>query len=162
MIVITIWCATPLLLLGQLEPFFNDLMMKYYTPEIGVGMSDWCLSEQVLAFVAFRGFYEYHEPPPSSNACGIVPAHRNGHQNCQQSGHILYLHFVCCRPGSRQGDAEPLVAQWQHPVASGEALVMLHRAMPHVPLQCHRTAIEMACDCDGGAFILCRRLFCLS
>ncbi len=42
-----VWCVTPLLLLGQLELFFNNLTMKY-TPEIGVGMSDWCLSEQVL------------------------------------------------------------------------------------------------------------------
>ena len=39
--------VSPLLLLGQLELFSNNLMMKY-TPEIGVGMSDWCLSERVL------------------------------------------------------------------------------------------------------------------
>ena len=44
----SVWCVTPLLLLGQLKLFFNKLTMKY-TPEIGVGMSDWCLSEQLLA-----------------------------------------------------------------------------------------------------------------
>jgi len=41
-----------------------------------------------------------------------------------------------------------------------KALVMLHWAMPHVPLQRIRTAIEMACD--GGAFVPRRRLFCLA
>jgi len=44
----SVWCVSPLLLLGQLELFFNDLTMKYAI-ETGVGMSDWCLSEQVLA-----------------------------------------------------------------------------------------------------------------
>jgi len=37
-----------LLLLGQLETFFINLTMKY-TPKIGVGMFDLCLSEGVLA-----------------------------------------------------------------------------------------------------------------
>jgi len=45
-------------------------------------------------------------------------------------------------------------------VASGEALIMLHRAMLHVPLQRLHTAIEMACD--GGAFVRRRQLFCLA
>ncbi len=59
---------------------------------------------------AFSGFYESHEPPPSGNARGVVPAHRNGHRNGQQSGHILHLHFVCCRSGGRQGNMERVVA----------------------------------------------------
>ncbi len=33
--------------------------------------------------------------------------------------------FACC-PGSRRGNTEQVVAQWQHPVASGVALNMLH------------------------------------
>jgi hypothetical protein len=41
-----------------------------------------------------------------------------------------------------------------------KALVMLHQAMPHVPLQCLHKAIEMACN--GGAFVRRRRLFCLA
>ena len=45
-------------------------------------------------------------------------------------------------------------------VASGEALVMLHREMPHVLLQHLHMAIQMACD--GGAFVRCCRLFCLA
>jgi len=110
---------------------------------------------------AFSGFYESHEAPPSGDARGIVPPHCDGHQNGQQSGYILHLRFIlCCHPGSRRGDMERVVARWRRPVASGKALVMLHRAMPHVPHQRLRMAIEMACD--GGAFVRCRRLFCLA
>ena len=31
--------------------------------------------------VAFSGFYEGHQPPPSGNVSGIVPPHCDGHQN---------------------------------------------------------------------------------
>jgi hypothetical protein len=41
--------------------------------------------------VAFSGFYESHEPPPSGYARGIVPPHRNHHQNGQQSGYIFIV-----------------------------------------------------------------------
>jgi len=107
---------------------------------------------------AFSGFYERHEAPPSGDACGIVPPHCEGHRNGQQSGYILHLCFVCCRPGGPRGDMERVVARWWRPVASGKALVMLHWAMPHVLHQCLCMAIEMACD--GGAFVLHRWLFC--
>jgi hypothetical protein len=40
---------------------------------------------------AFSGFYENHGPPPSGDVCGIVPAHRHGHQNGPQSGHICIV-----------------------------------------------------------------------
>jgi len=119
------------------------------------------IGSSACPMVAFSGFHESHEPPPSGNACGMVPVHHNGHQNGQQSGHILHLCFVCCHPGGRRGDTEPVVARWWCPVASGEALVMLHQAMPHVPLQRLCTAIEMACN-GGGAFVHRRRLFCLA
>ena len=56
----------------------------------------------------FSGFYASHESPPSGDVCGIVPAHRHGHQNGQQSGHILHPLFVCCPPGGRRGDIESL------------------------------------------------------
>ena len=94
--------------------------------------------------VTFSGFYESHEPPPSGDARGIVPAHRDGHRNGQQSGHILNLHFVCCHPGGRQGDTERVVARWRRPVASGEALFMLHRTMRFVPHRHTAMAIKMA------------------
>ena len=109
---------------------------------------------------AFSGFYESHKPPPSGDARGIVPAHRDGHRNGQQSGHILHLCFDCCRPGGCQGDMERVVARWRRPVASGEALVMLHWEMNAVLHRCTVMAMELACD--GGAFVCCRRLFCLT
>jgi len=109
--------------------------------------------------VAFSGFYESYQPPPSGDARCIVPPHRDGHQNGHQSGFMLHRCFVCCRPDGRRGDAERVVAQWWHPVASGVALNMPHCAMLHVSLQCLHIAIEMSSD--GGAFIHRRRLFCL-
>ena len=60
--------------------------------------------------VVFSGFYESHGPPPLGDAHGIVPSHRYGHQNGQQSGHILHLCFVCCHPGGRRGNTEGVVA----------------------------------------------------
>ena len=82
--------------------------------------------------VAFSGFYESHKAPPSGDARGIVPPHRDGHRNGQQSGCILHLRFVCCCPGGRRGNKEQVAAQWRRPVASGKALFMLHWAMQHV------------------------------
>jgi hypothetical protein len=51
--------------------------------------------------------------------------------------------FACC-PGSRWGNTEQVVAQCQHPVASGVALDMPHQAMPSVLLRRTTVAIEMA------------------
>ena len=95
---------------------------------------------------AFSGFYESHELPPSSDVRGIVPPHRNGHQNGQQRGYILHRRFVDYRHGGRRGNTEQVVAQWQRPVASDVALDMLHQAMPHVLLQRLRVTIKMACN----------------
>ena len=105
---------------------------------------------------AFSGFYESHKYLPSGDERGIVPAHCHGHQNGQQSGHILHLCFVCCRPGGRRGNTEQGVAQWRCPVASGEALVMLHWEMYTVLHR--RTAMAMETACNGGAFVCCRHL----
>jgi len=55
---------------------------------------------------AFSGFYESPRPPPSGDACDIVPPHRDDHQNGHQSGYIMHRRFVCCRPGGRRGDTE--------------------------------------------------------
>ena len=107
--------------------------------------------------VAFSGFCESHEPPPLSNTLGIEPSHRHGHRNGQQSGYMLHRRNVCCRPGGRRGNMEQVVAQWQCPVASDEALVMLHRAMRSVWHRRTAMAIEMAHD--GGTFVRRRRLF---
>jgi len=79
--------------------------------------------------VAFSGFYESQEPPPSGDARGIVPVHRHGHRNDQQSGFILHRRTVCCRPGCRRGNTERVVARWRRLVASIKALDLLHRVM---------------------------------
>ncbi len=93
--------------------------------------------------VVFSGFYESYEPPSSSDACGIVPLHRNGHQNGQQSGYIFHHCYVDYCPGGRQGDTQQVVAQWRRPAASDKALIMLHQVM-HSILHWRTTmAIEM-------------------
>ena len=107
--------------------------------------------------VVFSDFYESLGPPPSGDARGIVQAHRHGHPNGQQSGHILHLCFVCCCPGGCRDDTERVFPRWWRPVASGIDLDMLHLAMPSI--FCMAMAIEMACD--RGTFVHCRRLFCL-
>ncbi len=106
---------------------------------------------------AYSGFYESHEPPPSGDAHGIVPAHRNSHRNGQQSGYILHNCCVDCRPGGRRGDTRPVVAQWRRSAASCEALVILHQAMRSILHWRTAMAIEMARG--GGKFIRRRRLF---
>jgi len=109
---------------------------------------------------AFSGFYGSHKPPPSDDARGIVPPHRHGHRNSQQSGFILHRPTVCCRPGGRRGNTERVVAQWQRLVASIKALDLLHRAMR--ALSHHHTATAFEIASDGGAFVrrrhLCRLL----
>jgi hypothetical protein len=107
--------------------------------------------------VAFSGFYESHKPPLLSNAPGIVPPHRNGHQNGQQRGDMLLYRCVDCCPGGRRGDTERVVARWRRLVASGEALVMLHRAMRSVLHR--RTAMAIKMARDGSTFVRHRRLF---
>ena len=84
---------------------------------------------------AFSGLNESLEPPPSGDACSIVPPYHDSHQNGQQRWYILHRRFVDCHPGGSRGDMERVVAQWQPPVASDVALDMLHRAIPHALLQ---------------------------
>jgi hypothetical protein len=109
---------------------------------------------------AFSGFYESHGPTPSSYVCGIVPAHRHGHRNCQQSGHILHRCFVFCRHDGRWGNTERVVVRWRRLVAFMKAMDLLHWAMRAVLHHCIAImAIEMASN--GGTFVRCRRLFCL-
>ena len=106
---------------------------------------------------AFSGFYESHEPPLSGDARGIGPLHHDGHRNGQQSGYMLHFCCVDCRPCGRRGNTERVVARWRHPVASGEAPVMLHRAMRSVSHQ--RTAMAIGMARDGGTFVCRCHLF---
>ena len=107
--------------------------------------------------MAFSGFCESHEPPPSGDMLGILPSHRHGHQNGQQSGYMLHRRNVCCRPGGRRGDTEQVVPRWWHLVAFIKALDLLHWAMRAVSH--HRTAMAIEIARDRGAFVRRRRLF---
>ena len=93
---------------------FHDEMSK----TTGVGVSDWV------------------EPPPSGDARSILPRHPNGHRNGKQSGYILHYHFVDCCLGGCRGNTEQVVTRWRRPVASGEALVMLHCVMHSISHRC--------------------------
>ncbi len=97
----------------------------------------------------FSGFYESHEPPQSGDVRGVVPPHRDGYRNGQQSGYMLHHRCVDCHPGGPRGDMEGVVARWRHPVASGEALVMLHWVMRSIMHRRSAMAIKMAHN--GGA-----------
>ena len=108
--------------------------------------------------VAFSGFCECHEPPPSGNALSmIVPSHCHGHRNGQKSGYMLHRRNVCCHPGGRRGNTEQVGARWWCLVAFIKALDLLHRAMRAVLQYCTAMAIEIASD--RGAFVRHRRLF---
>jgi len=51
---------------------------------------DYNIGASARPMVTFSGFYENHEPPPSGDPCGIVPPHRDSHQNGQQSGYMFH------------------------------------------------------------------------
>jgi len=89
--------------------------------------------------------------------CAVLPAHRHGHRNGQQSGHILHRRFVFCHPGGRRGDTEQVVARWRRLMAFMKALDLQHWAMRAVLHHCTAMAIEMASE--GGTFVHCGRLF---
>ena len=107
--------------------------------------------------MAFSGFCESHEPPPSGDTLGIVPSHRHSHQNGQQSGYMLHRCNVCCRPGGRRDNTERVVARWRHLVAFIKALDLLHQAMRAVSH--HRTTMAIEKASDRGAFVRRRGLF---
>jgi hypothetical protein len=52
----------------------------------GIGVTHCNIGASARPMVAFSGFYESHETPPSGDASGIVPPHRHGHRNDQQRG----------------------------------------------------------------------------
>ena len=152
-------CHTPIVIRATWALFqqFND---EIYPWNRGKHVRLMPIGVSARPMAAFSGFYESHEHSPSGDARGKVPAHCDGHQNGQQSGHILHLCLVCCHSGGCRGNTEQVVAWWRCPVSSGVALDMLHREMPHVSLQRLTMAIEMARN--GGAFVRRCRLFCLA
>ena len=142
------WCVIPLLLVGLLDPFYNDLTMKY-TPKMGVGMYNWCQSEQVLfqlwCLVAFM------------KTMNLL--HRGMHAVLYRrtAMTIKMANKVSCCPGGRRGNTEQEAVQWQRLVAPGVAPDMLNWVMRSVWLQCIRVAIKVAHD--WATFFRRRHLF---
>ena len=64
---------------------------------------------------------------------------------------IVVMIIALAASGSGLGDMERVVARWRRPVASGEALVMLHWAMRSVLHR--RTAMTIQMARNGGAFV---------
>ncbi len=62
--------------------------------------------------------------------------------------------------GLRQGDTGRIIARWRRTVASKVALDMLHWVMRSSTHRRIIMAVIMAHD--GGTFVRCRRLFCLT
>ncbi len=56
------------------------------------------IGHNTCSMVASSGFYQSHGSPLLGDACGIVPAHRRGHQYGQQSWSILLLLFCFLLP----------------------------------------------------------------
>ena len=100
--------------------------------------------------VAFSGFYESHEPPPSGDTWGIAPPHRDDHQNGQQSGYMFIMIVALAAAGAIRSKYLPdggvqwlLVKPWS-----------CYRAMRSVSHWRTAMAIEMA---RGGDTFVCRR-----
>jgi len=64
----------------------------------------------------------------------------------------LCVLFEYVNHGGRQGDTAQALARWRHPLASSEALDVLHRAMRLTSYSCIAMAIEIVVNLP--AFLL--------
>jgi hypothetical protein len=108
-------------------------------------MSDWCLSERVLA--------RWWHPVASSEALDLLYWAMHGLLYQRTAATMKMASFLgvfvdcclfACCPEGRWGDTEWVVAQCRRPVASGVAPDMLHWAMRFVLQQRTAMAIKMA------------------
>jgi hypothetical protein len=155
-LLIILMCHTPIDI-RETRALFQQFDDEIYPWNSGRHVRLMPIGASARPMVALSGFYESHKPPPSCDACGIVPAHRNGHWNSQQSGYILHNRCVDCVPGCPPGQYGAVVTRWQCSVASGEALVMLHQDVHSVLHRRTAMAIEMAHG--GGTFVRPHHLF---
>jgi len=58
----------------------------------------------------------------------------------------LCVLFEFINHGGRRGDTAQALARWRHPLASSEALDVLHRAMRPALYRCITMAIEIVVD----------------
>ena len=158
MLLISLMCHTPIVIRAT-RALFQRFDNKIYPWNRGRHVRLMPIGASACPMVAFSGFYESQEPPPSGNVHSIVPLLHNDHRNGRQSAYILHNCCVDCRPGGRRGNTEWVVAQWRHSVASGEALFVLHWEMCSVLHR--RTAMTINMARDGGTFVHHRRLYWL-
>jgi hypothetical protein len=71
---------------------------------------------------------------------------------------VLCVLFEIVNHGGRRGDAAQALARWWHPVASSEALDLLHWAMRLASYRCIAMAIEIARD-SSAFFVAVNSLF---
>ncbi len=64
------------------------------------------IGRNTCPMVASSGFYQSPEPPPSGDVGGMVPGHRCGYQNGQQSWSIYLLSFCLLLPWQPLGEYE--------------------------------------------------------
>ena len=121
-------------------------------------MSDWMLSEQVLA--------QWWHPVASSEAldllhwamCAVTYRHiAMAIKTASKVGVFVDCCLFACCPGGRWGNTYRVVTQWRRPLASGVALDMPHQAMPSVLLR--HTAMAIKTAGGRGAFVRYRQ-FC--
>ncbi len=158
-----VWYVIPLLKTGALASTWQPSCTSWRwknSKKTGIGMSDWCLSKQVLAW--------WWHPVASSEALDLLywamhaVLYRRSAAAIKMAsifGTFFRHRFVCCCPGTRWGNKEWVVAQWQHPVASRVALDMPQWAMPSVLLW--RTAVAIETARGWGAFVCHRCLVCI-
>ncbi len=103
------------------------------------------------------GFWDSPGPPPSVDALGYVPAHRQGQRNGRQVWYFFVVFSWHSNPLSVRGNTAQILAQWRRPVASREALNPLYWWI--LAVLCQRIAHETERQnvSDGGAFVRCRR-----
>ena len=134
----------PILIRGH--PFalwpFSTIWQWNIPPTTSVGMSNWCISEQVLA--------KWWHPVASSEALDLlyqtmrVVLYRRiamAIKTASKVGVLFDCCFVDCCPGGRRGNTGQVVARWRLPGASILAVDLLHQAMPCALLQCIHMAI---------------------
>ena len=132
----------------QLEPFF--MMKCKKQPALVCPIGD--IGASACPMAAFSGFYESHEPLPSSDMQGIVLPHCNGHQNGHQSGYILHFWFVFCHPGGRRDNRASsclMAASSGFGCSPGYAASGDATYIPSTPLHDHQNVLQRRCICSS-------------
>jgi hypothetical protein len=90
------------------------------------------------------GFRDSPGPPPSVDALGYVPAHRQGERIGRQVWYFFVVFFWHSTPPSVRGDTARILARWRRLVASREALNILYQAISPVSRWRISSSIETA------------------